>query len=90
MTFTTIIGLTAAVLTTVSFVPQALKTIRTKNVDGLSVGMYSIFTLGIVCWLTYGIVMKDLPMILANSITIIFVLIILIYVIKYGSHNNKN
>lgn len=83
MSFVSIIGLLAAAFTTISFVPQALTTIRTKNVEGLSLGMYIVFTLGIVCWLTYGIVLKDLPMILANSITIVFVFIILFFIIKY-------
>jgi len=85
MSIITLIGLFAAFLTTASFIPQAIKTIRTKNVAGLSIVMYSIFTLGILCWLIYGIAMKDLPMILANSVTIVFVFIILFYVIKYRS-----
>lgn len=89
MTFTTIIGLMAAIFTTASFVPQALKTIKTKDVSGLSFGMYTVFTLGIICWLLYGIFLKDVAIILANSVTIVFVLIILFYVIKYGDRKTK-
>ena len=79
-----IIGLIAAVLTSAAFAPQAIKTIRTQNTDGLSLGMYLIFTIGITCWLIYGIYLNDLPIILANSITLLFSMTILILKIKHG------
>lgn len=79
-----IIGLAAAGCTTLSFLPQAIKTIKTKQTEDLSLGMYSFFTLGVSLWLTYGIIIKDLPVILANSITLVFTLIILIMKIIYG------
>ena len=62
-----IIGLAAAGCTTLSFLPQAIKTIKTKQTEDLSLGMYSFFTLGVSLWLTYGIIIKDLPVILANK-----------------------
>lgn len=83
MTLTTLVGLFAATFTTISFVPQAIKTIRSKDVKGLSLGMYSVFAAGIICWLIYGIASKDLPIILANAFTLVFVLIILVYIVKY-------
>ena len=62
-------GYLAATLTTLSFVPQAVKTIRSRDTRGLSLGMYVVFTLGIACWFGYGIVLHSWPMIVANIIT---------------------
>ncbi len=67
----TLIGLAAAFCTTAAFVPQVLRILRTGNVDGISLSMYSIFTLGVLLWLGYGIILSDLPMILANFVTLI-------------------
>ena len=78
------IGFFAAFLTTISFVPQALKTIRTKSTDGISLGMYLLFNLGIACWLAYGLLTNDVPLILANSITIMLTATILVMKIKHG------
>lgn len=78
------IGFLAAFLTTISFAPQAIKTIRTKSTDGISLGTYVLFNIGVVCWLIYGLFSGDLPIILANSITLIFTATILILKIKYG------
>ena len=79
----TILGLLAATSTTISFLPQAIKVIRTKQTHDLSLLMYSVFTLGIGLWLVYGILIKDLPLILANGITLLFTSIILMVKIKY-------
>ncbi len=83
MNISTIIGLFAAAGTTISFVPQAIKTIRTKNTSGISLGMYTLFSLGTLLWFIYGITDKNLPVALANGVTLIFACIILIYKIKY-------
>lgn len=74
---TTLIGLLAATCTTAAFVPQVIAILRTGNVDGISVMMYSIFTVGIALWLSYGIKVNDLPMILANSISLLLALSVL-------------
>jgi len=79
----TIIGLVAATCTTISFVPQAIRIIKTKHTKDISLAMYSIFTTGIFLWLVYGILVKDLPLIIANVITLLLTLIILILKIKY-------
>ncbi|MCK5044518.1 SemiSWEET transporter [Candidatus Parcubacteria bacterium] len=79
----TIIGLVAATCTTISFVPQALRTIKTKHTKDLSLAMYSLFTIGIFLWFVYGILVKDLPLIIANGITLLFTSTILILKIKY-------
>jgi len=71
------IGFLAAFCTTISFLPQVIRTIRTRNTLGISLGMYSIFVVGIVLWLAYGILINDLPMILANSVTFVLASIIL-------------
>ncbi len=64
-----IIGYVAATLTTSSFLPQAILTIKTRDTEGLSLSMYSIFTAGVLCWLIYGIFISDKAIIFANSIT---------------------
>ena len=72
------IGLLAAALTTFSFLPQALLTLRTRKTDEISLIMYLMLNLGIMCWLIYGVVQEDLALILANSVTLLFSLPILI------------
>ena len=83
MTIATIIGLMAAFCTTLSFLPQAIHTIKTKNTSGISLLMYSIFTIGTLLWLAFGIMTNNLPVILANCITAILALVILGYKLKY-------
>ncbi len=79
----TLIGLAAAMCTTVSFVPQVIKVIKTKHTIDISLAMYSILTTGIFLWLVYGILVKDLPITIANSVTLVFTSIILCLKIKY-------
>jgi MtN3 and saliva related transmembrane protein len=70
LTLTTIIGLTAGGISTIAFVPQVLRTWRTKSSGDLSLGMFGLLVLGVVFWLTYGILINDLPIILANVVTL--------------------
>jgi MtN3 and saliva related transmembrane protein len=79
----TLIGLAAATCTTLAFLPQAIKVIKTKQTKDLSLVMYSIFTLGVFLWLMYGILVRDAPLIIANIITLILAAIILTMKIKY-------
>ena len=79
----TVIGLIAAAFTTFAYVPQAVKTIKTKNTKSLSLNMYVIMTVGIVLWLSYGILLRDLPIIIANTVTLLLAGVILILKIKY-------
>jgi MtN3 and saliva related transmembrane protein len=72
-----ILGYIAATLTTVSFLPQAILTIRTRDTDGLSLSMYSTFTLGVLGWLIYGIFLKNNVIVIANSITLFLATLIL-------------
>lgn len=68
---TEMIGYLAATLTTASFLPQAILTIKTRDTQSLSLSMYSLFTLGVFCWLIYGVHIEDKAIIFANSITFI-------------------
>lgn len=77
-----IIGVLAGVLTTSSFIPQALKTIKTKDTSGISLQMYLIFNLGVFLWLLYSIYLKDMAIFISNLITLIFSLIILGYKLR--------
>lgn len=83
MNLTTLIGMTAAICTTVAFVPQAIKTIKSKHTKDLSRGMYTVLSIGVLLWTIYGILIRDLPVILANVVTLIFTSIILILIFKY-------
>ena len=89
MTVTEAIGYVAATLTTVSFLPQAILTIKTRDTSSLSLSMYSIFTLGFFCWLIYGLYIADTAIIAANAITFILAGIILVYKI-YNLVTNKD
>lgn len=84
MTLTDLIGTTAAILTTASFVPQALHTFRTRDVSGISLGMYGTFTAGIACWLAYGWLLGAWPIVIANVITLALALAILAMKIRFG------
>ena len=65
-----LLGYLAAALTTGSFVPQALHTMRTRDVSGISLTMYAAFTAGVALWLAYGVALGQWPIIVANAITL--------------------
>ena len=77
------VGSVAAILTTASFVPQAWHTFRTRDVSGISLSMYSLFTAGVALWLVYGILMEAWPIIIANIITTSLALMILLMKVRY-------
>jgi len=79
----TIIGLLAGTLTTIAFLPQVIKTLKLKETKDISLWMYIILCTGVFLWLVYGLLIKDLPIILANGITLILALIILSFKLKY-------
>ena len=78
------LGYVAAVLTTVSFLPQAIKTIRSQDTRGISLGMYSVFTVGVAFWLGYGIVLQSWPMIVSNIVTFALSTTILAMKLRHG------
>jgi len=73
------IGYIAATLTTASFLPQAVLTIKTKDTESLSLSMYSLFTLGVFFWLIYGVYISDEAIIVANAITLVLAASILTF-----------
>ena len=83
MDYIGIIGILAGICTTIAFLPQVLKTWRTKSAKDLSLGMFSIFCTGVALWLTYGILIQDLPIILANSLTFVLAGILLYFKLIY-------
>ena len=78
-----IVGFIAAFLTTLSFVPQVYKTWKTKEVADLSLVMYLAMFVGVGLWLVYGIHMKSPSMIVANSVTMLLVMIVVVFKIRY-------
>ena len=78
-----IIGYIAGVLTVSSFIPQTLKTYRTKDVAGLSFIMYTLFNLGTICWITYGIIISSYPLAIFNSITFVFSFPVWLMILRY-------
>ena len=79
-----VIGYLAALLTTCSFVPQAWHTFRTRDVRGISLGMYSVFAVGVGLWLLYGVLLAAWPIVLANSVTLALALAILAMKLRYS------
>ena len=79
------IGYAAAFLTTVAFIPQALHSWKTRDLSGISLPMYSLFTLGVALWLGYGLLIGSLPIIAANAVT--FILAALVLSLKLAEKN---
>jgi MtN3 and saliva related transmembrane protein len=79
-----LLGYIAAFLTSVSFIPQAVMTIKTRETHGISRGMYVMFTVGVGFWLAYGIAIMSWPMILANTVTLALAATILGLKLRYG------
>ena len=77
------IGFFAAFCTTFAFLPQAIKVYKTKSTKDISLYMFLIFTIGVLSWLIYGLIINDWPVILANAVTLVLSFFILIYKLKY-------
>lgn len=73
-----IVGFAAATLTTAAFVPQALKSWATRDLSGVSLSMYSLFTLGVALWLAYGVILGSWPIIIANTTTLALAGVVLV------------
>jgi MtN3 and saliva related transmembrane protein len=83
MDYVQLIGILAGTLTTIAFLPQVIKTWRTKSAKGLSLGMFSVFCTGVSLWLIYGFLIHDLPMILANIITLVLAITLLVFKFRF-------
>jgi MtN3 and saliva related transmembrane protein len=71
-----LVGYLAAILTTISFVPQVWHTWRTRDVSGISLGMYVVFAAGVSLWLVYGLLLDAWPIVVANAVTLALALAI--------------
>jgi len=78
------VGYVGATLTTLSFVPQAVRIIRTRDTRGISVWMYGMFTVGVAFWLGYGLVLGSWPMIVSNIVTLGLAATVLVLKLRYG------
>lgn len=83
MQLSDVIGYLAAALTTLSFLPQALHTFKTKDVSGISLSMYSAFTGGVALWLVYGVLLSAWPIVIANVVTLSLAMTILVMKLRY-------
>jgi MtN3 and saliva related transmembrane protein len=78
-----LIGILAGILTTSAFLPQVVKTVRTKSTKDISLGMFGVTSTGLALWLTYGILAGAVPVIIANAISLPLCLTILIFKLRY-------
>ena len=83
MSLSNTIGTAAAIISTASFVPQVWQTFKTRDVSGISLGMYSVFTVGVSCWLVYGLLLGAWPIIIANAITLTLAVSILVMKLRF-------
>lgn len=81
---TELIGFIAAFCTTAAFVPQAWLTWKTRSAHGVSLGMYSVFVLGVLLWLIYGLLLGAWPIIIANLVTLALAAFILVMKLRFG------
>jgi MtN3 and saliva related transmembrane protein len=81
------IGSMAAVCTALAFVPQVIQSWRTRDLSGISLPMYTIFTTGVLLWLIYGILIRDWPVIIANAVTAILASVVLLLKLKSVIYN---
>ena len=84
MTLTAMLGLLAGTLTTVAFLPQVIRAYRTRSTRDVSLTMMVVLILGICLWLAYGLILNDLPLILANSVTFVLVALIIAAKLRWG------
>lgn len=78
-----VLGLIAGSLTTAAFVPQVVKTWRTRSTADISLGMFALFALGVLLWLLYGVSIGSLPIVIANGITFALAAVIVILKLRY-------
>ncbi len=84
MPFVTLVGLLAGILTTVAFLPQVIRTWKTRSTRDISLGMFSIYVTGIFVWLVYGLMLGDLPLIASNAVTFCLSGTILLLKLRHG------
>ncbi len=83
MNFVQVLGLAAGSLTTIAFLPQVIKTWKSGSAKDLSLGMFSFFCLGVLLWLIYGILVRDIPVIAANMLTLLLASTLLYFKLRF-------
>ena len=83
------LGYIAGICTAIVFLPQSIQTIKTKNVDGLSLQTYIIYCIGMVSWILYGIYLHSVQMMLFNSISFVFAFLILFIIVKQKANKKQ-
>jgi MtN3 and saliva related transmembrane protein len=83
MDLTTVLGAVAGVLTTAAFVPQVVKTWRTRSVRDISGVMFAAFAVGVALWIVYGVLVRALPVIIANGVTLVLALAVLLMKVRF-------
>lgn len=83
MNYTQLLGLVAGSFTTIAFLPQVIKTWKSRSAKDLSLGMFSLFCLGVLLWLIYGIQVKDIPVIIANMVTLLLASALLFFKLRF-------
>ncbi len=78
-----IFGSLAGILTTIAFFPQAIKTWKSKSAGDISLSMFTLFSVGVFLWIVYGIGIGSVPVVIANTITFVLAVTILVFKIKY-------
>ncbi len=83
MEFADLLGLTAGALTTVAFVPQVVKTWKSRSARDISLVMFVLFTTGVALWLVYGLYLRSLPIVATNAVTFVLAALILYFKIRF-------
>ena len=86
MDIANMLGIAAGALTTASFVPQVMKTYKSKSAKDVSFGMFVVFGAGVTLWLIFGFVTRSIPIMLANSCTLLLIIVMIILKIKYSEN----
>lgn len=86
---TDFLGYFAAIITTIAFLPQIIKTVKTKSAKDVSMGMFILFTTGVFLWIVYGILTKTYPVLIANAVIFCLALTQIILKIKYDKNGNN-
>lgn len=84
-----ILGYVAGICTAIVFLPQSIQTVKTKNVEGLSVQTYIIYTIGMISWILYGVYLHSVQMMIFNSISLVFALLILYIILSKRAAQKK-
>jgi MtN3 and saliva related transmembrane protein len=84
MDLTMIMGLLAGTMTTIAFLPQLIQTWKSRSAKDVSLGMFLIFTTGVLLWVIYGLMIRSLPIIAANTVTLVLAGAILVLKLRYG------